>query len=235
MGIWLAPWWRFLVSLSTSLSPADLAGLVAKQLTNSFPDREVAASELGIYVDHALQRVEHCFSRILTKYYYWEGSAQFNHMMGDQYASFLYFLSNSIFRMEGDPDLAVRVYGLNKSLHGLDAYYQVELPDIFCFQHTVGTVLGRAQYSDYLFVYQRVTVGGNLKLEYPKIGEGVVLFGGVCVTGNCEVGDNVFVSINTTCTQQSIPGNSLVFGRSPDLTIKSTERSVIAEMFRHER
>src|SRR5437588_860224 len=81
-------------------------------------------------------------------------------------------------RQVGDPRLAACVYGLNKALHGLDVFYEVELPTIFAFQHPVGTVLGRAHYSNYLLVYQRCTVGSTLSGESPTFEPGVVLFGG---------------------------------------------------------
>jgi serine O-acetyltransferase len=56
----------------------------------------------------------------------------------------------------------------------LDAFYEVELPDVFAFQHPVGTVLGRGRYGNYFFVYQRCSVGANVAGRYPTIGESVI-------------------------------------------------------------
>lgn len=218
------------MSLVTSMSASDLTIYVARQLNHQYPGKGLETLALEPLIPRALERVEHCFTHIRTKYYFRGGSANFSHLMGDQYASFLYFLSREA-HFANNSDLASKVYGLNKSLHGIDVYYEVRLPDIFCFQHTVGTVLGRADYSDYLFVYQRVTVGGDLQLRYPRIGKGVVLFGGVSVVGDAQIGDNVFLSINTTCNAEKVNGNAMVFGQSPQLIVRPTGRSVIAEMF----
>lgn len=222
-----------MTSLQTSLSQSELVDYVGRQLNGSWPDNTpVGSLELLPLIGRALERIEYCFKHIRAKYY-WDSERQgpvFSHLMGDQYASFLYFLSREA-RAAGNDQLAAKIYGLNRSLHGLDVYYDVCLPDIFCFQHTVGTVLGRANYGDYLFIYQRVTVGGNLQLQYPEIGQGVVLFGGVNLVGNSRIGDNVFFSLNTVCIDQDIEGSALVFGQSPGLTIKPTSRSVVQEMF----
>lgn len=41
--------------------------------------------------------------------------------------------------------------------------------------HSVGTVLGRANYGEGLVVYQGVNVGGDLRLNFPTIGKGIDL------------------------------------------------------------
>ena len=69
-----------------------------------------------------------------------------------------------------------------------------ELPDVFAVQHPVGTVLGRATYSDYFICYHNCTVGANLDNDYPSFGRGVVMYGGSRVIGKTVVGDNSFVS-----------------------------------------
>src|SRR5205823_183490 len=97
-------------------------------------------------VDRAVERAEHCFSRINLKYFNDGATTRFDHLHTDQYAVFLYLLANTIFRAGGDTRLAAKVYALNKALHGVDAFYEVELPSVFAFQHPVGTVLGRGRY-----------------------------------------------------------------------------------------
>ncbi len=144
---------------------------------------------------------------------------------------FLYLLSNTLYR-EGAIDLASKVYGLNKALHALDVFYEVDLPAVFAFQHPVGTVLGRARYSDYLYVYQRCSVGSSVDGQSPVFGEGVVLFGGSAVIGDVRLGDNVWLSVNTVVMGESIGSNSVVFGASPRLIIRSTQRDVRRDMFR---
>ncbi len=71
-------------------------------------------------------------------------------------------------RRPGHP-IADKAYALNKALHALDAFYEVELPDVFAVQHPVGTVLGRATYSDYFICYHNCTVGANLDNDYPVV------------------------------------------------------------------
>ena len=73
---------------------------------------------------------------------------------------FLYFLSQE-YKSDENEELASRFYLLNKYLFGIDIYYEVNLPKIFMFIHPVGTVLGRAEYNDYLVVYQRCGVGSS--------------------------------------------------------------------------
>ncbi|MBI1945833.1 MAG: serine acetyltransferase [Deltaproteobacteria bacterium] len=219
----------------TSLGQDDLSRYVARQLSVTFPDRDVGPEELRPHVATALARVERCFSEVKTPVYFDGATARFNHLHGDQYAAFLYLLSNSIFRANGDLGVATKTYLLNKALHALDVFYEVALPEVFCFQHPVGTVLGRAQYEDHLFVYQRVAVGANLQGRYPRIGRGVCLFGGSAVTGDCRVGANTYVSIGTVIWEQDVPGDCITFGRSPHLVHKPMKRSVIGEMFGYER
>lgn len=213
-----------------SLGADRLAAYVTRQIENVFPDGAVSATQLRAPLEDALARVEYCFSRIRGKYFNDGTDVVFDHRHTDHYAMFLYLLSNSVYRRNGNPEIAGKVYALNKALHALDAFYQVELPEIFCFQHPVGTVLGRAQYSDYLFVYQRCSTGAKNGV-YPRFGKGVVLYAGSAVIGHCSVGDNVWLSAGALVMGQDIPANSVVFGATPSLTIKPTKRDVRREVF----
>ena len=218
--------------LQTSLSPSDLTRYVSAQISTLFPDAVVAADELSGAVGHALERTELCFSRVNQKYYRRDGVPIFDHLHTDQYAAFLYLLGNSIHRLGGDTRIASKVYALNKALHGLDVYYEVELPEVFALQHPVGTVLGRARYGDGLFVYQRCSVGSNLEGESPVIGKGVVMFGGSAIIGASRVGDGCWLSVGTIVLDEEIPPRSVVFGRSPNLTVKPTGRDTLRDLFR---
>jgi serine O-acetyltransferase len=217
--------------MKTSLPAAELASYVARQMSALFPDRTVEGPSLGPFVDDALGRVERCFSAIGQKYYRDEGGPLFDHRHTDQYASFLYFLSNSIHRRQGDLALASKAYALNKALHALDVFYEVELPEIFAFQHPVGTVLGRGSYANYFFVYQRCSIGANLKGEYPRLGEGVVMYGGSAVIGDSCVEGNCWLSMGTIVMDEDVPRDSVVFRRSPSLVIKETRRNVVRDLF----
>ena len=182
-------------------------------------------------MERALQRLEYCFSHINIKYFFDGKQTCFNHLHTDQYAMFLYFLCNTIHRMEGAPSLASKIYALNKSLHAIDIFYEVALPDIFAFQHPVGTVLGRGNYSNYFFVYQRCSIGANLNGEYPTLGEGVVMYGGSGVIGGCTVGNNCWLSTGALLMDAEVPADSVIFGVAPENVIKPTKRNVARDLF----
>lgn len=139
-------------------------------------------------------------------------------------ASF-YIFSQTIFRQEpSHRSLADRIYYLNKSLNAIDLFYEVEMSDIFHLDHPVGTVLGRATYGDHFSCGQNCTVGNNRGI-YPTMGFNVKLLSGSMLIGNCQVGDNVILAANTyvkDCDIQDcdIPSYSIVFGNTPNLTIK---------------
>ena len=217
--------------MKLSLPQSSLSNYTTQQLTSLFPDGKVTGNCLNLYLETALERTEYCFSRIKNKYFFDGAQVYFSHVHTDQYAMFLYFLCNTIYRMSGDLALASKVYALNKALHSIDVFYEVELPDIFYFQHPVGTVLGRAEYSNYLVVYQRCSIGANLDDVYPRLGEGVVMYGNSAIIGDCTVGDNCWLSVGTIVMDQDIPSHSVVFGRSPDTVIKVTHRNVAKDLF----
>jgi serine O-acetyltransferase len=158
-------------------------------------------------------------------------SPRVNHLYTDQYAVFLYYLSNTLNR-RGNSELASKAYIVNKALSGADLFYEVELPEIFAVQHPVGTVLGRGKFANHMLVYQRCSVGANLDNVYPTFREGVVMYGGSAVIGKCEIGPNTWLSIGTTVMDQDVPGNCVVFGRSPNLVIKPTKRNVQRDIFK---
>lgn len=217
--------------MRTTLTRDELTSYVARQAGALFPDGRGTPAELVAPVTRALERVEQCFSRINLKYFRDGGETCFDHLHTDQYAMFLYLLSNSVHRMGGDPRLASKIYALNKALHGVDAFYEVELPEVFVFQHPVGTVLGRATYGNYFFVYQRCSVGSNLDGASPTIGEGVVMFGGSAIIGSSTVGNNCWLSVDAVVMDATVPGDAAVFGRSPDLIVKPTRRNVTRDLF----
>lgn len=103
-------------------------------------------------------------------------------------------------------------------------------------EHPLGSVLGKAQYSDYLFVYQGTTIGGNRKkgkLYYPKLGKNVVLYANATILGETTIGNNVIVSSNTYIINEKVPDNCIVFGQSPNIVIKEKSEPEILEMTKH--
>ena len=217
--------------MQLSLSRTDLALYVRKQFENLFPD-EADLTDLPHLVDLALGRVEHCFSGVRLKGFSDAGQPHFSHRHSDQYAIFLYYLANSTFREKPGHPIADKAYTLNKALHALDAYYEVQLPDVFAVQHPVGTVLGRATYSDFFICYHNCTVGANLDHDYPSFGRGVVMYGGSRVIGRTSVGDNTFVSTGAIVIDGgTLEGNSVLHGIYPKAGRSQTDRDVIHDIF----
>jgi serine O-acetyltransferase len=214
-----------------SLSRTDLVAYVRKQFENLFPDTAHLA-DLPRLVDLALNRVEHCFSQIRLKGYFGDGRPRFSHGHSDQYAIFLYYLANSTFREKPGHPIAEKAYALNKALHALDAYYEVQLPEIFAVQHPVGTVLGRASYSDYFFCYHNCTVGANLDNDYPTFASGVVMYGGSRVIGRTSLGHNTFVSTGAIIIDGGVvESDSVLHGIYPNAGRSRTDRNVIRDIF----
>ena len=220
--------------LHLSLSRDDLASYVAHQISAFFPDQEVPADDLLAPLSDALDQVEHCFSRVALHYYGEPPATRFNHLNTDQYAAFLYFLSNTVSRSGRSSELADKLFALNKALHGVDIYHEVALPDVFLLQHPVGTVLGRATYGGFLCVYNNVSVGSNLQRSYPVFGRGVVLFGGARVIGRATVGDNCWIAPQAVVMDRDVPSNSIAYGLPPETGVKPVNRDVVARFFRDE-
>ena len=195
-----------------SLAGSELAKYLSRQLNNMFPDaRSIAPSEIESVLPHVLERVEHCFARVRNKYFFDGRDAVFNHLHGDQYAMLLYLVSRAAYTLHGDTSLASKVFLLNKALHGIDVFYEVELPSVFLFVHPLGTVLGRGSYSDYLLVYQRCSVGSNHE-RYPKLGEYFTLRPGSAVLGACDIGRNCTLAAQSLLIDDNLTSDTVYFG-----------------------
>ncbi len=217
---------------STSLAVDDLANYIGLQVKNFFPDGNVDTRELRASINDALDRMEYCIFRTNIKGFWHTNGPVYNHLNTDQHAMFLYFLSNTVFTRYEDLRLADKIYGLNKALHGVDIFYEVCLPAVFALMHPVGTVLGRASYSDFFLAYQNVSVGSDLDGNTPVFGEGIVMYGGSRVIGNVKVGDNCLISAGTGVLRGGIPPNRVAFGQHPKVQTKETRHSVINDIFK---
>lgn len=217
---------------TTSLAEEDLALYISSQLNYLFPDKyQIDHNVLKPYVGKALERLRWCFVHLRVKGFYSNGQYKYSHLNTDQHAIFLYFLCNTIFNENGPQYLAEKIYALNKSLHSVDIFYEVKMPDIFLLVHPVGTVLGRAHYNDYFCAYHNVSVGSDLNSNAPSFGKGVVMFSGSKVIGKTIVSDNCFISLGAVIISENIQKDSLVFGQHPNLVLKHTKRSVVKDIF----
>jgi serine O-acetyltransferase len=215
------------MSLKLSTGIDGLANLVTLQLSNNFglndgSDRE----KLTEAIDFAVARVETCFDRIANKYYSdADGCTTFDPFHSCQYTTFLYYLSRRLGEQHPGDQLAAKVYYLNKMLNGCDLFHAIELPDVFFMEHPVASVMGRAKYSNYFAFQQGCTVGGNRDefgiLHYPVLGEYVWMFANATVIGRSRIGDNVFFAAGAFVKDAHVPDNTIVFGQSPNLVLKT--------------
>lgn len=208
-----------MTAIQSSLSPDQMAGYTARQLNHFLPDpNPVEAEALKEGVEWTFERLHHLHQAVANRYYFRDGIPYFDHLHGDQYATYIYFLSRFCATQSGARDLAAKLYLLNKALFAVDIFFEVELPEIFLLCHPVGTVLGRASYEDYLVVSQNCTVG-NIAGVYPKLGKGVVLCCGASVLGECELGEAVCVGAGSLLLDLQVPANHTVVGRAKDVRI----------------
>ena len=212
--------------MKTSLTNYSLSCYLSAQLNTFFPDKnQVTQSLIEKYISYAMQRVEHCFSKINNKYFFDGKNVIFNHLHSDQYAMFLYYLSNTIYKQKGDLGLCSKIFLLNKTLHGVDAFYEVALPDIFLMIHPIATILGRGDYSDYFLIYQRCGIGSNHDI-YPKLGKFLSMHPGSSVLGNCLVGDNCTLAAESLLLDNNLANTSLYIGNPKDYYIKGANPTV---------
>lgn len=151
-------------------------------------------------------------------------------------------LAHAYYQM-GDLEGALAVYRQNRRDHGVELFYEIPPPDPVRFIHPIGAVLGRANYSPHLVVYQCSGVGSDLDGNRPTFKGPCVLFPGARVLGNANIGSNVFVTANTVIQNLTIPDNCVVwqspFRRGADgfddlrsgVLCRPTKRSVIESFF----
>ncbi|MCA9765818.1 MAG: hypothetical protein KC455_05310 [Carnobacterium sp.] len=213
------------------ISEQSVVDLCAKQLTNLLVfDEEKEMDSLKKAIEQALGKVERNFSQNNIKYYSEDNIPIFNIYNSDHYAVFLYYLSNTLWKVGNPYFLADRVYYLNKIMHSVDLFYEVDLPDYFVLSHPVGSVLGRGNYSNYFFFGQNCTVGGNKGFS-PTFKEKVAMLSGAKVVGDTYIGKNCILSANAYIKDAIIPDNSIVFGSSPNLVIKNKPKNYFEAYF----
>ncbi len=213
-----------------SLSPSELAAYTSAQMNTFFPDpNPVKAETILELLPVVLARLETCFTGLRGGYFRRSGVLKFDHLHADQYAMYVYILSNQAYRA-GNTNAAVKGYLLNKALYGIEAYYEVELPPVFWFSHAVGSVLGRAKYGNGIVVTQGCTVGNKNGL-YPTFGEKVVLCPNSVVLGNCQVGSDVCIGAGSQLVDATIPDGTTVVGSTPNLRILPKRSDLIDANF----
>ena len=197
--------------------PNTALQMVTHQLKTFFGITNDDTATLGQLSPTAVERCLFAFQQINNKYYQ-QNTSSVNPLHSSQYAMFLYFLSKEASKTAGMSTLADKIYYLNKSLNNCELYHAIELPDIMYFDHPLGSIMGRAQYSNHFSFQQGCCVGNNHSI-YPTIGQRVHMFANSTIIGQSTIGNRVFISANTYIKDQNIPDNSIVFGTSPNLEI----------------
>lgn len=209
----------------------QLETYIIKQLNTFIPDTfKINKDDINHQLRIAMERTIYGFSHIQKKYYNHTGSITFNHLHGDHYAVLLYYLSNELF-LSKQILLAEKVFILNKTLHSVDIFYSISLPDIFMLVHPLGSVIGNARFNNYLVIYQNCTIGSDENEDYPVFGEQVLMYSRSSVIGKCTIGNNVVIGANTFIINTDIPDNSIVVGNYPNLKIIKNETSVLKRKF----
>ncbi len=201
--------------MQLSLSTQDLKNYLKNQLNTFFPDKyDMVGKDIDIAFDLGLYRLERCFKEITFPAYSNDsGQTFFSHLHADQYAQFLYYFSNSLWKTSNNKPICDKVIYLNRILNNFFFSYKGELPDVFFLGHPIGTILGNAQYADYLVVFQNVTVNtsqddnGNVA---PCLGKGLFLGAGAKIIGNKCIGDRVSISVDTVVYDMDISDDKVV-------------------------
>ena len=214
--------------MKVSLPKRDLVAYVQTLVEQQFPDG--GRHDYEQVLDRALDRVEYCFSRIALRGYRDAAGATFDHLHGDQSAAFFYFLANCAWRDFDDATLAKKFTQLNRARNALLVMYDTQLPDIFVIPHTVGTVIGKGQYANYLVVCQNVTIANDIATTL-TFEPGVILFPGAFVVGTGTIGTGSVITANTTLQYRDVPPNSMVSGRSPAIEFRPRKKDFLSRFF----
>ncbi|MBM7059570.1 hypothetical protein JQX08_02505 [Pseudomonas sp. UL073] len=212
------------------LKATDRSGLLTylcRQLEAFFPDGQDVRGELDRYLDQGLARVRHCINGVRI----WRPES-FDYLHSSQYTLFLYYLANSIWRDGGDLRLCTKLFYLNKTLNGIDLFYEIAMPKVFFIGHSVGIVLAKATYGEYLVLYQNSTVGKNHGVA-PVLGDGVILYPNTAVIGRSTLGPRSYISQGVSVINSDTPGDCYVYqGEAGGLVIKPPKHDILSDFFR---
>lgn len=208
----------------------DVCWHLNKQLSSFWKTDEIDWEQMFLDVSDAIKKTE---KDLLACNKIFPNRDGFSIINTNAYAGFLYHLSHAI-GIRGDKNISIadKIYYLNKVMNGVEWYWNIELPEHFLCEHPIGSVLGKAEYGDYLCIYQGVTVGANFVKEdciYPVLGEYVTLYANAVVLGSSRIGNNVIVAANAFVMNETIHDNCVVFGSSPHLIVREYSQKEIRD------
>lgn len=213
-----------------TLPKNELGGAIFRQLESFFPPlSEEEKKMIENCLEDVIPQCEYNFSHSENKYFSAEKEGRritrFDAFHSIQWMALLYYLSHELYLRKSN--LCDKVYYLNKIMHSVDLFYAIELPQIWSAEHPLGTVMGRAKYSNGFFFYQGCTVGGTKDKEgniyYPVIEENVRMYSNSSILGKCHIGKGAQIGAGAIVKNQNVPAGSIVFGQSPNLIIKHSK------------
>lgn len=219
--------------MKLSIEKRHLMEYIIRQLDFYLPDDYIIDKNiLENSIDVALKRCEVCFSHILLPGYHdnVSGEVAFSHLHMDQYATFIYFLGNTIWENYQQKHLCDKLLNLNRILNGFFLSYKCPMPSIFILAHPVGSVIGNAIYSDGLYISQNVTINthtdskGKLDLE---IGRGCFLGAGAKIIGNKRIGDRVSIGVDTVIYNKEIDDDKVCIKEEDGRVVVKDRKSPI--------
>lgn len=228
--------------MEISLTEQDLKLFLRNQLENHFPDglttKYWKGKDVDVAFEEALFRLENCFKHVALPAYSDEhGRTFFSHLHSDQYAQFLYYFMNSLWKKSQNRIICDKTMLLLRELNSIFLTYKCNMPDIFLFQHAVGTVIGNAQYSDYLLILQNVTINTGVEKNPPggglKLGKGVALLAGAKIISDEPIGDRVNIGVGAVVYKMEVPSDkSVIRDRDGKIVVKNSNFCMAAEHFR---
>lgn len=198
-----------------SLSQNELLSYIEKQANHLFPDNtRFDGIDVKAAFSLAIERLENSMSVVtLPGYHNASGQTTFSHMHADQYAQLLYFFGNSLWNLSQNRLVCDKLLAMNRVLFSLFLSYKCRMPDHFVLGHPVGTILGNADYGDYLVVFQGVTVNTEQDRNgkaAPHLGKGLFLGAHSKIIGKQTVGDRVSVGVGALLYNHDVPDDSVV-------------------------
>jgi serine O-acetyltransferase len=206
----------------------SLIDYTVAQCASVVPDGREAGfrATVDAHLDEALERLHRCINACAP----WRPD-QFNVLQSSQHCIYLYYLSNTIWRRSGDTAAPTRLFLMNKAFNGIDLFYEIAMPEVFYIGHSVGIVLAKATYGNYLVLYQNSTVGRH-KDQIPVIGDRVVLYPNTAVIGRAVVEDDAVVSQGTSIVNKHVPKGQMAFRKGDDLAFSPRTDDLLKEYFR---
>ena len=188
----------------TEARSADfLARFVGHQMQSLYPTFESGWALDPVIMQAALERACFCIRHVKAS------PRGFDHLVSGHHATLLHFLSREL-AARGAKEDATRVFLVNKALHGIDLFHEIEMPDVFLIGHTVGMVFAKAAYGPRCVFHQGCTVGRNQD-DRPVLEEGVILYPNASVIGACHVRANSVIAPGVQLVNTDTPGDCLVF------------------------